>query len=85
MDLIKEAKKRGYKKGVAIKYVDHAIDFVEGDYFEVASNGNLLAYAKPEVLRKTFDDDRHDTLYDASEDKWVEIFTGDQAIFKSKM
>jgi hypothetical protein len=34
MDLIKEAKERGYRKGTAIRYVPHAIDYVEGNYFE---------------------------------------------------
>ena len=70
MDLIKEAKERGYRKGTAIRYVAHAIDYVEGDYFEVEC-GELKAYAKPEHERKGFDDFRHDTLFDGF--KWVEI------------
>ena len=70
MDLITEAKERGYRKGVAIRYVPHAIDYVEGDYFEV-ENGELKAYAKPEHERKGFDDFRHDTLFDGF--KWVKI------------
>jgi hypothetical protein len=70
MDLIKEAKQRGYKKGTAIRYVSHAIDYVEGNYFEV-ENGELKAYAKPEHERKSFDDFRHDTLFDGKQ--WVEI------------
>ena len=70
MDLIREAKERGYKKGTAIRYVHHAIDYVEGNYFEV-ENGELKAYAKPEHERKGFDDYRHDTLFDGF--KWVEI------------
>ncbi len=70
MDLVKEAKKRGYKKGTPIKYVSHAIDYVEGNYFEV-ENGKLKAYAKPKEKRKCFDDFRHDTLFDGKE--WVEI------------
>jgi len=73
MDLIQEAKNRGYRKGVAIKYVDHAIDYVEGDYFEVDEDGNLRAYAKPEEDRRGFDDNRFDELYNASKNKWVEI------------
>lgn len=70
MDLVKKAKKRGYKKGTPIKYVPHAIDYVEGNYFEV-ENGKLKAYAKPKEERKCFDDFRHDTLFDGKE--WVEI------------
>jgi hypothetical protein len=70
MDLIKEAKKRGYRKGTAIRYVPHAIDYVEGDYFEEV-NGQLKAYSKPKHLRKNHDDNRHDTLFDGFE--WVEI------------
>ena len=70
MDLIREAKERGYRIGTAIRYVPHAIDYVEGNYFEV-ENGQLKAYAKPEHERKGFDDYRHDTLFDGS--KWVEI------------
>ena len=70
MDLIEEAKKRGYRKGTPIRYVPHAIDYVEGDYFEV-ENGELKAYSKPKHERKEFDDFRHDTLFDGKE--WVEI------------
>lgn len=70
MDLIQEAKKRGYKKGTPIRYVPHAVDFVEGDYFEL-ENGEVKAYAKPQNERKGFDDDRHDTLFDG--ENWVEI------------
>jgi hypothetical protein len=70
MDLVKEAQRRGYKKGTAIRYVPHAIDYVEGDYFEEV-NGELKAYEKPEHERKCFDDFRHDTLFDGFE--WVEI------------
>jgi hypothetical protein len=70
MDLIKEAKERGYRKGTAIRYVPHAIDYVEGNYFEV-ENGEVKAYAKPQHERKGFDDFRHDTLSDGV--RWVEI------------
>lgn len=70
MDLVKEAKERGYKKGTAIRYVPHAIDYVEGNYFEV-ENGELKAYAKPKSERKSFDDFKHDTLFDGF--NWVEI------------
>ena len=70
MDFIREAKERGYRKGTAIRYVPHAIDYVEGNYFKV-ENGKLKAYAKPEHERKGFDDYRHDTLFDGL--KWVEI------------
>jgi len=70
MDLIKEAKKRGYRKGIAIRYVPHAVDYVEGDHFEV-ENGQLKAYAKPKNEREGFCDFRHDTLFNGSE--WVEI------------
>lgn len=69
MDLIKEAKERGYRKGTAIRYVPHAIDYVEGSYFEV-ENGELKAYAKPKHERKGFYDLRHDTLFDGF--NWVE-------------
>jgi hypothetical protein len=70
MDLIEEAKNRGYRKGTAIRYVAHAIDYVEGEYFEV-EGGQLNAYAKPPDERQGFDDFRHDTLFDGV--KWVEI------------
>lgn len=70
MNLIEEAIKRGYKKGTPIRYVPHAVDFVEGDYFEV-EDGKLKAYAMPKNQRKYFDDFRHDTLFDG--EKWVEI------------
>ena len=70
-DLIQEARDRGYKSGTPIRYVSHAIDYVEGNYFEI-KDGNVVAYKKPKELRKGFDDDRHDTLYSPSEG-WVEI------------
>jgi len=73
IDLIQEAKNRGYRKGTAIQYVDHATDYVEGDYFEIAANGDLKAYAKPREERKSFDDNRCDTLYNKSKDRWVKI------------
>jgi len=70
MDLIREAKERGYIKGTVIRYFPHTIDYVEGSYFEIES-GKLKAYAKPKHERKGFDDFRHDTLFDGF--KWVEI------------
>ena len=70
MDLIQEAKNRGYRKGTPIKYVPHAIDYVEGDYFEVV-DGQVKAYKKPKNERVCFDDMRHDTLFDGTE--WVEM------------
>ena len=73
MDLINEAKNRGYRKGTAIKYVSHATDYVEGSNFEVAHNGDLRAYAYPKNERDTFDKQRFDVLYDKELDKWVEI------------
>lgn len=72
MNLIQEAKKRGYRKGLAIRYVSHAIDYVEGDYFEVV-DGDVRAYNKPEHERKGFDDFTYDTLYDGVSKEWVEI------------
>lgn len=69
-DLIKEAKERGYRKGTPIRYVAHAIDYVEGNYFEVV-NGQLKAYSKPKHQRECFEDMRHDTLFNGKE--WVEI------------
>lgn len=72
-ELIREAKVRGYKKGVAIKYVEHATDYVEGDFFEMDEYGNLNAYSKPQEERKKFDDNTHDTLYNASNNAWVEL------------
>ena len=69
-DLVREAKERGYRKGTPIRYVPHAIDYVEGNYFEEV-NGEVKAYAKPKHERKCFDDNRHDTLFDGV--KWVEI------------
>jgi len=73
MDLIKEAKKRGYKKGTPIRYVPHAIDYVEGDFFEVNENGDLVAFAKHKKYRTTFKDESYDTLYDSITKKWIEI------------
>jgi len=70
MDLISEARKRGYQKGTAIRYVPHAVDYVEGDFFEIV-DGELRAYAKPEHERKCFEDWRCDTLYKDGE--WVEF------------
>ena len=70
MNLSQEAEKRGYRKGTPIRYVPHAIDYVEGSYFE-EENGQLKAYSKPKNLRKSFEDNRHDTLFDGEE--WVEI------------
>lgn len=72
MDLIEEAYKRGYKKGTPIRYVPHAIDFVEGEYFELL-DGDVVAYAKPEEERESFEDFNHDTLYSKENDEWVEI------------
>jgi hypothetical protein len=72
MDLIREAKQRGYKKGTAIRYVPHAIDYLEGDCFEI-EKGDVVAYAKPEYERKSFDDFRHDTIYNGTSKEWVEI------------
>lgn len=70
MNLIQEAIKRGYKKGILIRYVPHAIDYVEGNYFE-EENGKLNAYLKPKDERNCFDDEKHDTLFDGKQ--WVEI------------
>lgn len=72
MDLIQEAKKKGYRKGTAIRYVPHAIDYVEGNYFEM-KGCCVVAYAKPEHERKSFEDFNHDTLYDGYTKEWVEI------------
>lgn len=70
IDLIKEAKRRGYRQGTPIRYVPHAIDYVEGSYFEV-QDGKVKAYKKPKHQRECFEDMRHDTLFDGKE--WVEI------------
>lgn len=70
MDLIQEAKNKGYKMGTAIRYVPHAIDYVEGNYFEQV-DGKLRAYKKPKNERECFADERYDTLFDGKE--WVEI------------
>jgi hypothetical protein len=70
MDLIQEAKNRGYRKGTPIRYVPHAIDFVEGNYFEI-HNGMVRAYRKPKNEREDFDDMKYDTLFDGIE--WVQI------------
>lgn len=72
MNLIQEAKERGYRKGVAIRYVPHAIDYIEGNYFEM-NDGDVVAYKKPEEERKSFDDFTYDTLYDGISKEWVEI------------
>jgi hypothetical protein len=73
MNLIEEARKRGYRKGTPIRYCNHIIDYVEGDYFEIDSKGNLLAYKKPKSERKCFEDFTHDTLYCSESKEWVEI------------
>ena len=70
MDLIKEAINRGYRKGTPIRYVPHAIDYVEGNCFEEV-DGKVKAYLKPKHERKCFEDEKHDTLFDG--DTWVEI------------
>lgn len=70
MDLIQEAKNRGYRIGTAIRYVSYAIDYVEGDYFEIV-DGKVKAYAKPKNERLSFEDMKHDTLFNGVE--WVEI------------
>jgi hypothetical protein len=70
MDLIKEAKVRGYRKGIAIIYLDNCIDYVEGNYFEI-KNKCVVAYKKPKDKRICFDDFRYDTLFDGNE--WVKI------------
>lgn len=70
MNLIQEAKNRGYRKGTPIRYVPHAIDFVEGNYFEI-HNGEVRAYRKPKNERVHFDDMKYDTLFDGIE--WVQI------------
>lgn len=69
MDLVSEAKLRGYKKGTPIRYVPHAIDYVEGDYFE-EEDGKVKAYLKPLSERKSFEDLRFDTLFNGVD--WVE-------------
>ena len=68
--LEQEAKQRGYRKGTPIRYVSHAIDYVEGDYFEEV-DGKVKAYLKPKHERKCFEDERYDTLFDGV--RWVEI------------
>lgn len=73
MNLIEEARKRGYRKGLAIRYVPHAVDYIEGDYFEINENGDVVAYAKPKHERKCFEDFTHDTIYNAKYNEWVEI------------
>lgn len=73
MDLIQQAKIRGYKKGTPIRYVPHAIDYVEGNYFEINENGDVVAYNVPKEKRKSFDDFRHDVLYESATNEWVEI------------
>jgi len=70
MDLIQEAKERGYRKGTPIRYVPHAIDYVEGNYFEEV-DGKVRAYRKPKNERKCFSDERYDTLFNGKE--WIEI------------
>jgi len=73
MDLIQEAKNRGYKKGTPIRYVPHAIDYVEGNYFEINDDGDVVAYNVPKESRKSFDDFRHDVLYESATKQWTEI------------
>jgi len=72
MDLIQEARNRGYRKGLAIRYCNHVIDYVEGDYFEL-EEGDVRAYKKPEYERKGFDDFTYDTLYDGISKEWTDI------------
>lgn len=74
--LIDEAVKRGYKKGSIIHYhpeKQSETDILEGDYFEVDIKGNVLAFAKPENERLSFDDNRHDEIYNAESDQWVKL------------
>ena len=70
MDLIDEAKKRGYKKGTAIRYVPYAIDYIEGNYFEVENN-LLKVYVYPKRKRTMIKYSRFDTIFDGV--KWTEI------------
>lgn len=69
--LIREARRRGYKKGVGILYDTGLgrliIDKVEGNHFKVADNGDLLAFADSSC-KSAFD-----TLYQRKINKWVEI------------
>lgn len=76
MDLIKEARERGYRKGTKIHYYPEKntiIDEVIGDVFEVLENGDLVAYLKEESERVSFDDFTYDTLYEKDTDTWVKI------------
>lgn len=70
MGMISEARKRGYRKGMPIRYVPHAVDYVIGDYFQ-EEDGKVNAYLKPPHERECFEDFTHDTLFDGF--KWVEI------------
>lgn len=74
MDLIKEAKKRGYRKGTIIIYPQpgggKATDSVEGNYFEV-KDGKVLAYGYPKHERTYFERMRFDTLFNG--EVWAEI------------
>ena len=70
MDLIKEAKKRGYKQGTAIRYTPHAVDYIEGKFFEVENN-ILKVYVYPKHKRTMIKYSRFDTIFDGV--KWTEI------------
>jgi hypothetical protein len=73
--LIAEAKKRGYKKGIEIHYYpdkQNQTDKLEGEHFELR-DGNLVAYSKAPKDRKTFEDRIFDTIYWGKTKEWVKI------------
>lgn len=82
MDLIEEAKKRGYKKGTPIRYVPHAIDYIEGNFFEVENN-ILKVYIYPKHKRTMIKYSRFDTIFDGV--KWAEIVDLEKRTEKQKM
>lgn len=77
MNLIEEARKRGYRKGTKIRYEQpfggNEIDRVEGDYFEIMGE-RVVAYEYPKHERTHFERRRFDTLFDGK--KWTEIVGG---------
>lgn len=77
-ELIAEARRRGYHRGTPLDYKGMlpGIDYCEGNFFEVNQNGDLVAFAKPQHLRRGFDDWRFDTLYKAKTKTWTAIAGG---------
>ncbi len=77
MDLIEEAKKRGYIAGTEIKYITKSddIDVLGRGEFEI-NNGRLLKYEYPKQERDCFDRSAYDVIYNP-DDGWT-LISGNQ-------